>query len=161
MSSLSVSALQMSATGASKVRSTTSGSCFVARLLFAAISFLLALNILHFVLALQLLEVALQLVEALLPVAAVVLDPVGNALERVGLEPARSPLRFAAALDQPRALEHLEVLGHGGQAHVEGLCELEHRGFPRGKACEDRAPGGVGEGGEGGAEAVGGHGVCI
>src|SRR5712664_339348 len=44
MSSLSVRAFQTRATGASYVRSTTSGSSFVARLLFAAIFLLLALN---------------------------------------------------------------------------------------------------------------------
>src|SRR5882724_1304902 len=145
MSSLSVSALQTSATGASKVRSTTSGSFFVARLLFAVISFLLALNILHVVLALQLSEVALQLVEALLPVAAVVFDPVGDVFQRIGLQPARTPLRLAAALDEPGALEHLQVLGDGGQAHVEGLGDLHHRGLARGEAREDRSPGGIGE----------------
>jgi len=51
------------------------------------------------VLALQLLEIAVQPFEALLPVAPVVLDPVGDVLERIRLEPAGPPLRLAAALD--------------------------------------------------------------
>src|SRR2546427_4754320 len=157
MSSLSVSALQTSATGASNVRSTTRGSSFVARLLFAAISFLLALNVLYFVLALQLLEVAAQLVEALLPVAPVVLDPVGDVLERIGLQPARPPLRLAAALDQARALQHLEMFRNGGKADLEGLGQFQDRGFARGEAREDRPPRGIGEGGKGGAEAIGRH----
>src|SRR5262245_31652812 len=105
MSLLSVRAFHTSATGASKVRSSTSGSSFVARLLFAAISLLLALTVLRLVLALQLLEVAVQPVEALLPVAPVVLHPVGDALERIGLEAAGAPLSLAPALDQPGALE--------------------------------------------------------
>src|SRR5713101_4916920 len=109
MSSLSVSAFHTRDTEASKVRSTTSGSSFVATLSFAAISLLLALNFLHLVLALQFLEVAVQLVEALLPVAPVVLDPVGDVLERIRPEPARPPLRLASALDQPGALQHLQV----------------------------------------------------
>src|SRR5712692_3941577 len=160
MSSLSVRAFQTRATGASKVRSTTSGSSFiaallVATLLFAAISLLLALNFLHLSLALQLPEVAVQLVEALLPVAPVVLDPVGDVLERIRLKPAGPPLRLAAALDQPGALEHFQVLGHGGEAHVEGLGQFQDRGFARGEAREDRAPRGIGESGEGRAEAIG------
>src|SRR2546425_13042037 len=108
MSSLSVRAFQTTATGASKVRSTTSGSSFVTTLSFAAIFLLLALNFMRLVLALQFLEVAVKLVEALLPVTPVVLDPVGDVLERIGLQPARPPLRFAPALDQARAFEDLE-----------------------------------------------------
>src|SRR6266496_4144942 len=137
MSSLAVSAFQTRATGASKVRSTTSGSSFTARLLFAAISLLLALIFLRLVLALQLPEVAAQPVEALLPVPPIVLDPLGDALERIRLEPAGSPLRLAAALDQARALQNLEVLGHGGQAHVERLGQFQDRAFPRGEAQAD------------------------
>src|SRR6266852_6999589 len=114
MSSLLVSAFQTRATGASKVRSTTRGSFFVAKLLFAVISLLLAL----IVVALQFLEVAFELVEAFFPVAPVVLDPVGDVLEGIRLEPAGPPLRLAAALDEARALEDLEVLGHRGKAHV-------------------------------------------
>src|SRR5213594_3786262 len=140
ISSLAVSAFQTRDTGASKVRSTTSGSLFVTTLSFAAISLLLALNFLRLVLALQFLEVALQLVEALLPVAPVVLDPVGDVLERIRLEPAGPPLRLAAALDQARALEHLEVLGHRGQADVEGLGQFHDRGLARGEARHTRAP---------------------
>src|ERR1700694_1317164 len=98
MSSFSVRAFQTRATGASKVRSTTSGSSLVAALLvaallFAAISFLLALNFLRLVFALSSLKVAVQPVEALLPVAPVVLDPVGDVLERIRLKPAGPPLR--------------------------------------------------------------------
>src|SRR5882724_2473443 len=109
MSSLSVSAFHTRETGASKVRSTMSGSSFVTTLSFAAIFLLLALNFLHLVLALQFLEVAVQLVEALLPVAPVVLDPVGDVLEGIRLQPAGPPLRLASARDQARALEHLQV----------------------------------------------------
>src|SRR6266704_7144089 len=110
MSSLSVRAFQTTAAGASKVRSTTSGSSLVTMLSFAAIFLLLALNFMRLVLALQFLEVAVQFVEALLPVAPVVLDPVGDVLERIGLEPARPPLRFAPALDQARAFQDFEML---------------------------------------------------
>src|SRR6266850_7160196 len=125
MSSLSVSAFHTRDTGASKVRSTTSGSSFVTTLSFAAISLLLALNFLRLVLALQFLEVGVQPVEALLPVAPVVLDPFGHVLERSRLEPAGPPLRLAAPLDEAGALQHLEMLGDGGKADVERLGEFE------------------------------------
>src|SRR5213594_1365322 len=130
MSSLSVSAFHTRATGASKVRSTTSGSSFVTTLSFAAIFLLLALNFMRLVLALQLLEIAVQPFEALLPVAPVILDTVGDVLE---------------------------VLGHGRKADLEGLGQCQDRGFARGEAREDRPPRGIGEGGKGGAEAIGRH----
>jgi len=49
------------------------------------------------------------------------------------------------------------VLGHGGQANLEGLGQFQDRGFPRGEARKDRAASGIGEGGEGAAEAIGRH----
>src|SRR6266496_2762626 len=146
MSSLSVSAFHTSATGASKVRSTTSGSSFVTTLSFAAISLLLALNFL---------KVGTQLVETLLPVAPVVLDPVGDVPERSRLEPAGPPLRLAPSRDQARAGKNLQVPGDGGKADVEGFCKLLDRSFSGREPGEDRAPGGVGEGGEDGAQAIG------
>src|SRR5712691_719999 len=169
MSSLSVRAFQTRATGASKVRSTTSGSSFiaallVAALLFAAISLLLALNFLRLVLALQFLEIVTQLVEALFPVAPVVLDPSGDVPERSRLEPAGPPLRLAAARDQARAGKNLQVPGDGGKADVEGFGKLLDRSLSGGELGEDRAPGGVGEGCESGAQAIGRHpgaGICI
>src|SRR5712691_3529784 len=151
MSSLSVSAFHTRATGASKMRSTTSGSSFVTTLSFAAISLLLALNFLRLVLALQFLKVGTQLVETLLPVAPVVLDPFGDVPEWSRLEPAGPPLRLATALDQAGALEDLEVLGDGRKADVEGLGQFQNRSFARGEAREDRAPRGIGESREGAA----------
>src|SRR6267378_1626265 len=139
MSSWSVRAFQTRATGASKVRSTTSGSSFVTTLSFAAISLLLALNFLRLVLALQFPEVAVQLVEALFPVAPVVLDPVGDVLERIGLQPTGQPLRVSAACDQDCAFERCEVLGHRRKADSEGLGQGGHRCLARGEAREDRA----------------------
>src|SRR6266446_7046922 len=158
MSSLLVSAFQTRETGASKVRSTTSGSSFiaallVATLLFAAISLLLALNFLRLVLALQFLEVGTQLVETLLPVAPVVLDPFGDVPEWSRLEPAGPPLRLAPSRDQARAGKNLQVPGDGGKADVEGFCKLLDRSLSGREPGEDRAPGGVGEGCESGAQA--------
>jgi hypothetical protein len=46
------------------------------------------------------------------------------------------------------------VLGDGGEAHPEGAGQLGDRRFTRGEARKNRAPGRVGERGEGGVEAV-------
>src|SRR5262245_27940762 len=64
---------------------------------------------------------------ARLPEAPVLLGPVRHLLERRRLQPPGAPLRIAAARDQARALQHLEVLGYGGLAHVEGRAQLGHR----------------------------------
>jgi hypothetical protein len=45
-----------------------------------------------------------------------------------------------ASRDEPRALEHLQVLGDGRQAHVERRCELLDRRLSLGETLEDRAP---------------------
>src|SRR3954468_12041613 len=102
----------------------------------------------------QVAQIVVQAVEALVPEAAVVLHPVSDLPERTRLERAGAPLRITAARDQSRALEHLEVLGDGGHAHLEGLGQLGDRGLAGCKASQDRAPGGIGEGCEGGAEVV-------
>src|SRR5258707_5495077 len=155
MSSLSARAFQTRAPGALKVRSTTSGSSFVTTLSFAAIFLLLALNFVNLVLVLQFLEVAVEPVEALLPVAPVVLDPVGDVLERIGLEPAGPPLRLATALDEPRAFQHFQVFRDCRQAYLETLGQFQDRGFDGGETREDRAPPGIGGSGKSGAWGIG------
>src|SRR5437773_504211 len=139
MSSLSVRASHTRATGASKVRSTTSGSSFVTTLSFAAIFLLLALNFLRLVLALQFLKVGTQLVETLLPVAPVVLDPVGDVPERSRLEPAGPPLRLAAARDQARAGKNFQMCGGGGEADGGGCDKLRERSLWGGEGGGARA----------------------
>ena len=98
-----------------------------------------------FLLRLQLVQQGVEALEAPLPELAVALEPVGGLGERLGLEPARPPLRVAAARNQPGALEHLEVLGDRGLAHRERLGELRHRGLARREPGEDRPAGGIGE----------------
>src|SRR2546423_5477628 len=56
-------------------------------------------------------KVFVQTVETLFPEFFVVAHPVGDVLERTGVETAGSPLRVAASSDEPGALEHFEVLG--------------------------------------------------
>src|SRR5262245_37288027 len=108
-------------------------------------------------LCLQLGQVLVEAVKALLPEAAVALQPVHPVLPRRRFQPARPPLRLAAALDQPRPLQHLEMLRHRGAADLERLGELADRRLPQRQPREDGAPGGIGEGREGDAEAIRRH----
>jgi hypothetical protein len=92
---------------------------------------------------------------ALLPVLPVGRDPVGDQLETARFQAARPALGVAAARDQAGALEHLEVLGDRGLAHVVRFSELEHRGLAPGQLGDHRATGPVGEGGERRVQVVG------
>src|SRR4051812_25585838 len=103
---------------------------------------------------LYLLQLLLEPVEAGFPEASVVRYPAGDVLKRPGLKTARPPLRGAAPGDQPGALKHFEMLGHGLQAYVEGLGKLVDSRLTSGKAAEDRPPGRVRQCGEGGAELI-------
>src|SRR5213594_3367167 len=140
----SVQALRTRRRGASKTRVRTSSRSAdsVAALVLAAMF---------------LLQKVVQAIEALLPEASVVFEPVRSVLERTRPEPAGSPLGLAAARDQAGALQHLEVLGDGGKAHLEGLGQLRDPGLARAEASKDRAPGGIGQGREGDVEAIGRH----
>ena len=60
-----------------------------------------------------------------------------------------------AARDEPGALEELEVLADCRLADGEGGGELVHRRIAIAQAGQDRAPGRVGEGNEGGVELFG------
>src|SRR5687767_4299419 len=77
----------------------------------------------------DLFQVAVEPIEPFFPDVAVALGPVGDFLERAGLDPAGPPLRVAPPRDQPGALEHPKVLRHGDQAHVERLGQLGDRAF--------------------------------
>src|SRR2546430_12691244 len=95
--SASVQALKTRGRGASKTRAMTSSrSAAVLALPPAAMSPPFRL---------QLAQIVLQAIEALVPETAIVLQPVGGLLERSRLEPARPPLRLAAARDQTGALQ--------------------------------------------------------
>src|SRR5207247_9598615 len=79
------------------------------------------------VLGLQGFEIIVEAVEAFLPEFPVALEPVVDALERRGLQPARPPLRFAPARDQPGPFQHLEVLRDRRPADVEGFRTFSQR----------------------------------
>src|SRR5471030_393303 len=146
-----VQASKTSARGGSKTRVVT-----ISR---SAVS--LSLPVTLILLFLHVLEVKVQTVEPLFPDHAVVLDPVRDLLERLRREPAGTPLRLAAAGDEARALQHLEVLGDGRLAHVERPGQLSDVGLARREACQDRPPGGIGEGGKGSAQRVRSHDVSV
>src|SRR5205823_8064346 len=84
-------------------------------------------------------------VEAALPEVPVRLEPLDSLAKRCALEAGRPKLRRAAARDQPRALEHLEMLGHRLDADRERLGELVHRRVALREPRQDRAPRRVGE----------------
>src|SRR5918999_5279948 len=102
-------------------------------------------------------EIGVQPFETLLPMPSVLADPVRHVAERLRLQPAGPPLRLASLLDESRPLEHLEVLRDSGKAHVEGGGQLCDRRLTEGQAGENRAPGGIGESGEGHAQGIGVH----
>jgi hypothetical protein len=96
-------------------------------------------------------------VEAALPELRMAGEPSEGLAQRIRPQPARAALRLTAALYQPRALEHLHVLGDRGQGHAEGLGKLADGCLAGGQAREDRPPRRVGEGGEDAVELGGGH----
>src|SRR4029453_17880665 len=105
----------------------------------------------------QFLEVTLEAIEPPFPDLAIALGPVGHFLQRAGFEPARAPLRFAAARDESRPLEHTQMLRDGGQAHVERRGELAHRALTRHELRQNRAACRVGQGGKREAQRGAGH----
>src|SRR5579863_892238 len=142
--------------GASKTRTRvrSSAPARAADLLLLAAMFLLLRGL---VLRLQLLQVFVQPVQALLPMAAVLLHPVGHVLERRRLEAAGAPLGVAAAADEPGFLQHLQMLGDGGLADLEGGREFGDGGLAGGEARQDGPTGRVRQGRKCGAQLVGGH----
>src|ERR1700728_4033692 len=153
----SVQSLNTRSRGASKVRERTSspwglnGSAHRApptrELLDSLPGALLAATLV--LLGFQPVQIVVEAIETVGPETAIVLDPAGYVPERAGVELAREPLRFAAAGDQAGAFEDFQVLGNGREGHFEGLSQLGDRRFAGGKFGEDRAPSGIGKGGEG------------
>src|SRR5215469_17745441 len=141
-----------SARGASMVRTKTIERASISPL----VSFLAATPLL---LALQLLQIHIEPIEALFPEFAIAPQPDVDVLERRALDAARPPLRFAAARDQARTLQHLQMLRHRRQAHVKRLGQLGDGCLAQRQTREDRTPGRIGERGEGGAETVSRHAV--
>jgi hypothetical protein len=101
---------------------------------------------------LQFAQVVVEAIEALLPVPTVLADPVGHVAQPFRLEAARSPLSLAPLLDEPGALENLEVFRDRRKAQVKWGCQLRDRRLPVGQSCQDGPASGIGQGRECGAE---------
>jgi hypothetical protein len=67
-------------------------------------------SVIALLLQLQFAQVVVEAIEARLPVASVLADPVGDIAQSLGLKAARPPLSLAPLLDQTSTLENLEVL---------------------------------------------------
>ena len=106
-------------------------------------------------LLLQLPQVLVEALEALLPVALVLADPVGGVPKRLGLEAAGPPLGLPALLDEARSLQYLEVFRDRRQAQVEGRGQLGDGRLAAGESGENGPACWIRECGECGAEVVG------
>ena len=84
-------------------------------------------------------------VELPLPEDPVARDPAGSVFHGPPHEAA--PVHPAVPLpgQKPRTLENPEVLGHGGERHVEGLGQLRHRELRAREALQDRPASGIGQ----------------
>lgn len=91
-------------------------------------------------------------VEAFLPEPAVFRDPIGDFPQRLCLEAAGAALGLASLRNQPRALQHLQVPGDGGRAHIERFGKILYRFLAGSEPCQNGASRRVGESGEGGVE---------
>src|SRR5436190_12979861 len=69
-------------------------------------------------------QVLLQAVEVRLPEPPILAQPLRGVTQRPCAQAGRAVLRRSPPGDEPGALQHLEVLGHGLQAHRERLGEL-------------------------------------
>src|SRR6185437_15025714 len=121
----------------------------------SSVAMSLALAVIGLPLGLQFAQVFFEAVETLFPEAAIAFEPFVDALQRLWFQLAGAPLRIAAPADEPRLLQNLEVLGDGGRAYLERFGQFLHRGLTQCQPREDRAPRGVGEGREGGVQAIG------
>src|SRR5580658_7067797 len=143
----SVQTAKTSSRGAFNTRLMTTsrpGSNSAGPLLFAWLWFTMFL--LFSVALLQFVQILVKAIEALFPETAVVLQPIGNVPEGRSLQSAGSPLRLAAARDEARVLQHLEVPRDGGHAHLEWLGEVRYRCFSGNETREDGPPRGIGKG---------------
>src|SRR6266536_3583033 len=134
---------QTSSRGASKTRDAT-----ISR---AAVSVATGMFLL---LAFQCSQIFIQAIETVFPETAIVVDPIGDLLERRGIEVTRTPLCVTAPRDQTGMLENFQMFRYRGQAHIERFGELGDGRIARREASQDCAACRVGQGGEGGSQRV-------
>src|SRR5881628_833650 len=115
------------------------------------------LTAMFLLLSLKVVQIQFEAIEAFFPERAVLLRPFRHLLEWRCRDPARPPLRLPAAGDEPRPLEHPQVLRNRRHAHFEWFGELGDGALSGGEAGENGPPGRVGECCEGDAEMIGSH----
>ena len=98
-----------------------------------------------------------EAVEPLLPKTPIRFEPIGDIFQGCSVEFAGAPLCLPSASDQTGALQHFQVLGDRRLADAEGFDQLVDGRLPQAESSQDRAPGWIGEGCEGGGEAIEGH----
>jgi len=97
-------------------------------------------------------QIRRELIELELPELPVAFDPGRRLPHRRGDEGSTTDATLLLDAREPRALEHADVLGYRGEAHVEPRRELADRPVTGGEASENRAPRRIGERAEGGVE---------
>src|SRR5215216_5959505 len=90
----------------------------------------------------------LELVEVPGPEAFVLVDPLLRQAKRLAAERDEDFPPATVALDQPRALQELQVLGDGVERQVERLRDVRETCGAFRKLPDDGAPAGVGDGDE-------------
>src|SRR2546423_74345 len=92
--------------------------------------------------------------DAFLIETTIALSPLDDFLKRARLELTWPRLRLATARDETGALQHFQMFGNRGEAHLEWLGQLLDRGLPRGEAGQDHSPRWIGKGRENRAQPV-------
>ena len=92
----------------------------------------------------MLVKIAAEGVELLGPELLVVGNPGRRLFHRLGLQRALHDAAFLGALDEPRVLEHAQMLHEAGKRHVVPGGKLAHlAAAPLGKLGEHMAPGAI------------------
>src|SRR5262245_15769509 len=108
---------------------------------------------------LQRAQMGIETVEALFPEPAEVVEPIGDAFQAGGLQPARPELRRACARDDTGLLQHPEVLRDRGLAQIERLAQLGDRRLAERQTGDDRPPRRVRERGQRRSERINRNGI--
>jgi hypothetical protein len=94
---------------------------------------------------LELFQDGIQRLKSSFPKLPISLEPSRGFRESLGLQSPRPALRIAATRDQPRALEHLEMLRDRRLAHRKRLRQLADRRLPRREPRQYRPPSRIGQ----------------
>jgi hypothetical protein len=98
--------------------------------------------------------IEIEAIEALIPEAAVLVDPAGNVFEGAGFEAARAPPGGATTDDQAGLFQYSEVLRDRRHAHFKWLSQFGDRRFTKCEPSQDGTARGIGESGECGSKLI-------